>query len=364
MAEYTIRMIPIKEAKVGMVLADTVMSEKGPVLLTQDMVLNAKNIQSLQIYGIEYIYIKQPIHTEYIKCAPTPPLRPSLSSVSNTEAFQKFEGQYENTMDMVKDKILYISDGNPINITDLFSMSNDIIGTLHSKSSLMTFLYNLKDTDDYTYTHCVNVSLLCNIFGQWLGYKGEKLQDLTVAGLLHDIGKTKISTTIINKPGKLTTEEFDEIKRHTVYGYEMIENQDIGEDIKKAILMHHEKLDGSGYPTHSHEEQINDMAKIVSITDIYDAMTAARSYHKKTCPFKVMQCLEQESYGKLDLKLLRIFLKNISQSFVGKKVRLSSGQEGEIVFVDHNHCTRPIVKVGDEWMDLKEHTELYIDEII
>lgn len=137
--------------------------------------------------------------------------------------------------------------------------------------------------DSYTYTHSINVALLSRLIGKWMKY-GKNMQDsLMFAGLLHDIGKMKIDKNVLNKPDKLTDQEFEKIKQHSVYSYELLQlNKDIPLDVKVGILMHHERMDGSGYPYGVCNENINDIAKVLAIADSYDAMISERPYQKKT----------------------------------------------------------------------------------
>jgi HD-GYP domain-containing protein (c-di-GMP phosphodiesterase class II) len=206
--------------------------------------------------------------------------------------------------------------------------------------------------------------MLCHIFGHWLHLPKDQIENLTVAGLLHDIGKTKIDDSILNKPGKLTAQEFEEIKKHSSIGYDMVKDQNIPYEIKMGILSHHEKYDGSGYPFGFKSDQIHDFGKIIAIADIYDAMTSERTYHKRYSPFKVIRMFEQEAYGLLDTKYLYVFLENIAHNYLGNSVRLSSGEVGKIVFIHNNHPSRPIIQLDNVMLDLQNEQDIDIEEIL
>ena len=130
------------------------------------------------------------------------------------------------------------------------------------------------------------------VFGQ------DKLDEISMAGLLHDIGKFKIPDEILLKPGKLTKEEFEVIKKHTVYGYEILNNFKILESTKRAALLHHEKFDGSGYPFGYTADKIDDISAIITIADVYDAMTSKRCYRDGMCPFDVIEDFEYDGISK------------------------------------------------------------------
>mgnify|MGYP000892881401 CR=1 FL=1 len=362
MSEKLVQIVSVSDLKPGMILGEDVFNSVGLRLLTSGTVLNDKNIAKLHMYGIDYVHIVEEFSIEYARKNEHEVLK--SQSIRKLKTFKAFEKSYNHGVNQLHNHIVDIGEGKSINISELFSISEDMMATMESKRDLFAFLHNLRMVDDYTYTHSINVSLLCNIFGQWVGLSGEDLKNITVAGLIHDIGKTKIDPAILNKPGKLTPEEFEEIKKHTVYGFRMVEKQNIDKNIKMAVLMHHEKFDGSGYPLGAKGEQINDYAKIVSIADIYDAMTSNRSYREKFCPFRVIESFEQESYGKLDTRFLLEFLKNIAYNYLNCWVRLSTGEEGEIVFINSHHLSRPIVRVDNTLIDMSEEKDLFIEEII
>jgi len=222
----------------------------------------------------------------------------------------------------------------------------------------------MKQSDEATFGHCINVSLLCNLFGHWVNMEEDEIVLLTVAGILHDIGKTKIPEQILCKRGRLTEEEFTIMKTHTSVGYDLLRSMNIQEDIKLSALMHHEKIDGSGYPMGAVGSGINKFACIVSICDIYDAMTADRCYRGRLSPFYVIKTFETQSYGELNTEYLLTFLQNIAYTFLNSMVKLNDGRECEVVFINKQHLSRPIVKHGNDLIDLLLHKELDILEVI
>lgn len=354
--------IRIDKAIPGMKVAKDILTDTGLILIAQNTILTENHIYKLKLYRIPFISILQPIEVKYEKKERASDI--SIKSIPNTETFNNFKATHATKEEEVEEKILRIGNGGRVENQELFEISEDVFSHFQSKSQLFSFLHHLQIKDDSTYAHCLNVSLLCNIFGQWLGFSEEKLKDITVAGLLHDIGKSKVDNRIITKPGKLTSEEFEEVKKHTTYGFEMLQNQNLPEEVKKAVLHHHERFDGSGYPMGVTNNELDEFSKIVAIADVYDAMTSNRSYRNKFSPFAVIRSLEQEGYGKLDTKLLMLFLQNIAYYYLGSWVRLTSGEEGEIIFIHPNHLSTPIVKVGNIMRDLKQETDIDILEII
>lgn len=223
----------------------------------------------------------------------------------------------------------------------------------------------LNRADSYTYTHSINVALLAALIGKWMKYERYTIDALMIAGLMHDIGKMKIDKNIINKPAKLTEAEFDEIKNHTIYSYELIQkNREIDFKIKMGILMHHERMDGSGYPYGVYNEDIGDIAKILAIADSYDAMISEKPYQKKRSPFEVMQLLQEGVFGKLDMKILKVFLSNIATYYIGTYVLLNTGDIGEVVAINPLCVYRPIVRIKERYIDMYHDRSMQIVNLV
>ncbi|MCT4596863.1 MAG: HD-GYP domain-containing protein [Vallitalea sp.] len=355
---YIKKRININSLEVGMELASHALTSNGLILIPSNTIIDENYIFKLNLYQIFFVDIKEYINED------------SDENYDNDEdpqflpKFTEFKKNYDESKELISTQLNNISAGGNININDLFTISNKLVKSIKTKSELFNYLNHLKSKDEYTYSHSLNVSMLCNIFGQWLHLDSNEIEKLTVAGLLHDIGKLSIDKDIINKPGSLTVMEFDIIKQHPQIGFDIVKDLDIPEEIKMGILMHHEKIDGSGYPLGVKDNKIHDFAKIISIADIYDAMTSIRSYHDKTSPFKVIRLFEQESYGLLDTKYLFVFLENIAYNYLHRKVRLSNGEEGKIIFIHPTCPSKPIVDVGIAIIDMQDEANLFIEEIL
>ena len=225
-------------------------------------------------------------------------------------------------------------------------------------------LHNLRSYDDATFTHSINVALISNILAQWLKWDESEVEIATQSGLFHDIGKFLIPDEIIRKPDKLTEDEYTLMQTHPQRGYEIIKNLNISQHIKNATLMHHERCDGSGYPLKIRGPQIDKFGKLVAIADVYDAMTSARYYRGPLCPFIAISMFEEEGYQKYDPEMIIAFLQNIVNTYLLNTVRLSTGEVGEIIFINKMHLSRPTVKVGNDYIDLTKCPDVYIKEII
>lgn len=358
-----VKRIPIDQLSVGMVLGDDVINSNGLILIPRKTTIQQKHVFRLKLYDILSVVVEDVIEP-VINEEEEPSQEVVLQLDSSEQSFNEFRNVYVEKEVQIKNQLFAISNGEPIHINELLDISHSLLDGLKTRSSLFNYLYNLRTTDDYTYSHSINVSLLCNIFGNWLKMPPDQIEELTTAGLLHDIGKIKVDQNLLNKPGKLTPEEFEKIKKHAQLGYEIIKDQNISDRIKYGVLMHHEKINGTGYPLGLTDSEIHNYAKIISIVDIYDAMTSNRSYHKKFSPFKVIQIFEQDSFGLLDTKYLFVFLENIAHNYLGKIVRLSTGEEGKIIFIHNTTPSRPIIEIDNSMLDLKENPSISIEEIM
>jgi HD-GYP domain-containing protein (c-di-GMP phosphodiesterase class II) len=239
-----------------------------------------------------------------------------------------------------------------------------VIQEISRNPDIFALFSSVQGRDDYTYQHNVGVGVLSTLIGRWLHMSEAELSVLSLAATLHDIGKLKIPNEILNKPGKLTDEEFNLVKKHTIYGYEMLkETTGANSRITLAALQHHERNDGKGYPLGLKDEQIDSYSKIIAVADIFHAMSSKRPYHE-AMPFHVIvDQMRRGSFGALDPHIVSVFLENIVKRTVGREVILTDGRVGEIVYLNPHDIETPLIRINDEYIDLSKMKELNIREI-
>jgi putative nucleotidyltransferase with HDIG domain len=286
--------------------------------------------------------------------------------VAASDAFHSFQIQYFQCMEELKKVFTDIIDnGKNIEPDALLESVSQLFRSRNTITELFDMLNNMRTVDDTVYAHSLNVALISRMIGRWLKLEPKDLDTLTLAGLLHDIGKVMIPDEVLNKPGSLTDEEFAMIKNHTKYGYDILKTQNIDLRIQRAALMHHERCDGSGYPSGLTEESIDDFAMIIAIADVYDAMTAARAYRAPLCAFQVISNFEQDGYQKYHTKYILTFLKQIATTYQSNRVVLSDGRGCKIVMLNQNDLSRPIVQFDDmSCLDLSTNRDLHITSVI
>lgn len=267
-----------------------------------------------------------------------------------------FQAQYDKAVGQMKsmfDQAFQYGFVAPETIDQTY---DPLVESMQLETDVVGLLLTLNSKDDYTYEHCIQVGMLSFYIAKWLGHTDEEAYDIGKAGFLHDIGKSKIHRTILLKPGRLTPEEYEEIKRHTEYGYEIIMNSLNDRTAAYAALQHHERANGKGYPFGITYDWVQPASKIVAVADIYSAMISSRVYREKQDLFVVLKEMHDLSFGELDPTITQTFIRRMIPNFIGKKAELSDGRIGEIVM---NHSTdffSPLINVGGEFIDLAKST--------
>ena len=257
-----------------------VFSYHGQCLAKQNTPVTLQLIEHLKFYQIASVSIFPENHGDRNSSTMTAQRLETYSQrIRRSPEFQRFKTDYTKKVSFMKENINnFIVNDEDLNVDQLLDETLTLFGENSTTISMFDMLHNMRQIDDSTYAHSVNVALICRLIGKWKNFSEKDMDTLTLCGLLHDIGKSKIPNEIIGKPGKLTDSEYEEIKKHPVIGYNLVKNLDIDQRIKNAVLLHHERFDGKGYPLGLTGNEIDDFTSIVSIADVYDAMTANRCY--------------------------------------------------------------------------------------
>lgn len=361
-------MIKIATSKLipGMVIAKDVYTLNDQLILPKGTTLTDNTITRLAYYTIPFVCIKEKYETTAAENPKTSKETSRSAYIKNSPEFQKFSVEFKEDVSNFKNIINDVVEKNaPLDVDLLLQDTLSLLDTARGNIHVFDMLHNLRQYDDLTYTHGINVALICNVLASWLNLKQDEIELATQCGLLHDIGKLKIPEQIIKKPDRLTEQEYNIIKKHPVEGYKILKNCNVNLHIMNAALMHHEKCDGKGYPLGLPAEKIDMYAKIVAIADVYDAMTAARVYRGPLCPFKVIEIFEHEGFQKYDTKFIMTFLENVVSTYLSNRVRLTDGREGIVFFINKQALSRPLLKTETGYIDLmKEPSDISIEAIL
>lgn len=233
------------------------------------------------------------------------------------------------------------------------------------KPELYKLLSSLQSKDDYTFRHNIGVGVISNLLGKWMKLGETELAQLTIAATLHDVGKVRIPIEILNKTDKLETQEFELIKKHVIYGYEMLKDT-IGLNHRQALvaLQHHERNDGSGYPFGLRGDKIDLFSRIVAVADVFHAVTSDRPYRKASPFYETLRLMHHNAFGEFDPYIIHIFLDKMMQSLLGNQVRLTDGRIGSIVLINPHAPIHPLVCLEEGFLDLSKETSVNIDQVL
>lgn len=236
--------------------------------------------------------------------------------------------------------------GNALKLDGAVSLVDELNQSIIRNPSALICLSRLKTADNYTYLHSVSVCVLMIALGRQLGMKDDMLKQAGIAGLLHDIGKVFIPDEVLNKPGKLTDEEFNIVKMHPVKGWEFLKDSgEVSDLILDVCRHHHERVDGMGYPDKLSGEALTLFARMGAVCDVYDAITSNRSYKKGWEPVESIRKMAEWNNGHFDEVVFHAFVKTVGIYPTGTLLKLKSGRLGVVTDQSKKSLVKPIVKV-------------------
>ncbi|SJZ32927.1 HD-GYP domain-containing protein [Selenihalanaerobacter shriftii] len=321
------RLINVKKLKSDMVLAKPIVINDRTLLNTGHKNLD-KYKNKLLNFGINHVYIDD----EYSKDI-------EINNVISDKTRNKSKKAIKSAMSKVSLNKKFNSEEIKDNIR---CMTEEIT----NDNSILTNLTDIKTIDDYTFAHSINVSVISLMIGKALQYNQDELEKLGIGAILHDIGKVAISKSILTKPGKITDEEFNQIKKHPKLGYDKLgEYYDITARSRVAVLSHHERIDGSGYPNNREGNDIYEFARIVAVADVFDALTSHRCYRNRWPVHKATDFIIAQTNTHFDKKIVEAFLRNVAIYPNGTIVLLSNGEKGIVTSQNGSFPQRPNIKV-------------------
>lgn len=345
----------ISEVRPGMTLARTVINENLIVVLAENTFLTHAHIDRLKFLGITSVYIK-----DAYDLSPQSSIVKAMLSSSHA-----FASDYQEVLSVAEDLFTTAEKTQTLPVEKAKTMIKDAVSPLIRQSGVIDYLYELKHADKSVYNHSLRVSILAGVLAKWMQYDEAAMQDITLAGFLHDIGKTQIDRGIVDKDVEsLTPEEMEIYVQHTINGYHLLSaNAELSEGVKKAALQHHEKTNGEGFPFNALSADIHEYAKIVALADFYDIVTTEREGFPKYTPFSAIAMITQKMFSEMDPKVCMPFLVNIQQAFLGSTVLLSDKRRGVIVQYPKDYAAMPLVSTEEnEIIDLNRKTDLKIVE--
>lgn len=257
---------------------------------------------------------------------------------------QHIKKTYDQSHKYIIDTLQSVRMGNGVDVETAKGLVSQLTDSIIQNESALVLLSQLKQHDEYTVRHSLNVCILALLLGKHMDFTEQDLRVLGVGALLHDIGKMKLPDKILNKPGKLEWEEFELIKEHPDIGYRLLKQKSgLPWGALDVVRSHHERVDGSGYPRGLDSERIGMFPRITSVVDVYDAITTNRAYHDGISPHEALRQMYESHAGAFPEELLDRFIQCLSIFPIGSLVELDNGDIGVVMSVNHHKHLLPVV---------------------
>jgi HD-GYP domain-containing protein (c-di-GMP phosphodiesterase class II) len=359
--------IPIEQLRPDMKFSKSLFDKNLNIVLAAGKKLDAYTLKNLKLRNVEYVETAgeliedAPIPDEYKKDKDKDKDKEKKKILVDKDTAKHLE-IYKDTVTNLGFLYNRYKDGMSFNTDKLQRLASALVNAIMIEKNPNTFinLINITGKGEYLYNHMVNTTILAVLLGQQIGYSIVKLTNLAMAGLIFDIGMVKIPAYISEKEEKLTAEEFNKIKTHPIYSYQIISRElNMPVEIARVGLEHHERWDGTGYPRKIKNIDISEMSRIISIIDTYEALTKERVYRPRQASYDAMKTVLGEGSKKFDPDLLKVFLNMMSIYPVGSHIRLNNNAIARVISADPVSPFRPTVKiVYDEFGDKVDDGEI------
>jgi HD-GYP domain-containing protein (c-di-GMP phosphodiesterase class II) len=361
---WTILLVETKYLVEGCIIAKDIQGLTNRPIMNKQTILDAELLNVLEGFLIEEVSVENTLINGE-RFLPKEIIDPELSEERKGES--RFISHYLKAVQAYKRLFTNWQAGSKVAVDKVREIMIPLFQKAIESPSDLLVLHHYCHKEEYLYHHAVSLGLLSGFIARKMKYHEADVYQVVMAGCLADCGMAKIPSSILNKNAKLTFEENEEIYKHPLYSYQLIQSSVILKDaVKIAILEHHERINGSGYPKRKRKEDIHVFSRMIAVADVYHAMTSERIYRKKQSPFKVMEMIMHDDFGKFDIAIVKILLASLINFSIGNRVRLNDGSVAEIIFMDDNSPTRPLVKVinSQEIINLSKVRDLYIEEIL
>jgi HD-GYP domain-containing protein (c-di-GMP phosphodiesterase class II) len=310
------------------VLGKNILTNDGKILLRAGVQLSTRYMEKLKELGVFFVYVEDNRLEDVL--------------VEDDKLMELKQITMKNMSTIIRN----VHSCNNKDVKDSLTIIEDLVDYIIDMGDVNKSLYDIQTYDNYTFVHSLDTCIMASFLGLSHGFNEKELKDLAIGAILHDIGKTKISNKIINKSGPLTDEEFKEIKKHPIYGEQILsKNVRIPDNAIKAVLQHHERIDGRGYPYSLTDKEISKFGKVVCVCDVYDAVSNDRVYRKKFRPNEAYELILAGSGTAFDSTVVQSFKATFSVFPLGCCVKLSNSIEGYVIRQNRNFPDRPVIRV-------------------
>ena len=347
--------VSIRDIKLGMFVV-AVTKPKNDIHFKPGLISSEATFRALRSIGVEEVRIdlsRSKHQTEALLENPESNLAPvdepeqtELTADEAHEQRQHTKKLYAEAK-LLQTKLLdSLKNGETVDIAPLEEMADELVDSIFKNPDAMIYLSRIREKDTYLMEHSLNVGMLLANFGRYLGLSRLVIKELLVGGLLHDTGKIMIPDEILHKPGKLTFDEFEIMKRHVKYGVQFLDKSEgISEVMRTVAANHHERLDGLGYPNGLKGDELCLISRVSTIVDVYDALTADRCYKKGMPSTTAFRILLEGAGSQFDPILVKKFIKCMGVYPVGTLVKLKSNKLALVIERNEESPLKPVVKI-------------------
>lgn len=341
------RLISIDVLKKGMVVGRTIWNEAGHPLLHKDVIVTSRIVERLRELNIQYLYIEDDISNGI-------EIEETVAPTKRIEAVKNITKTFNEVKQAKSSQASYVLDQQSKVIGLIVE---DILNSITNSDEVLMVLTDVYLFDEYIYQHSFQVTMYAIAIAKEMGYPVDDIRIIGIGALLHDVGKLLIPSEILMKPTKLTNEEFEEIKQHTRYGFDLLRNlHSVSLLVAHCAYQHHERIDGSGYPRGLVDFEIHPFAKIIAVADVFDALTSNRVYRNKTLPKEAIGIIEQGKGIQFDERVVEALKRSVVHYANGTIVLLSDGRRGIVSKQNLVDVTRPWIRIFEEYNILLEAT--------
>lgn len=333
------RLISTKVLREEMVIAKTIWNDSGMPLLQKGARITQRIIKRLLDLNIQYVYIDDEISKDI-------DVPEAISPKVRNAAVNKIETSFKTLQRLKGTDVTYCLEKSSKEFTMII---NSLMDSIFDNDELLTVLSDAFIYDEYIYQHSLQVTIYSISIAHEMHYNAEEVRQIGIGAMLHDVGKILIPQEILQKPGRLTNEEYDTMKKHTQFGFDILRNlHTISLLSAHCAFQHHERLDGSGYPRGLVDFEIHPYAKIIAVADVFDAVTSNRIYRSKMLPSEGLEIIEEGAGTLYDKRVVDAFKKVIAAYPNGTVVLLEDGRRGIVSKQDRRHTLRPKLRIFEE----------------
>ncbi|MGG3448821.1 HD-GYP domain-containing protein [Domibacillus aminovorans] len=352
--------VKVEDLQQGWHVNEAVLASTDHPIILKGTILTEQHIRFLKVFSIKFVDV-------------VPPEENPLSSIYFAASLNEFspnidmlEQQYYKTFKGIKEEFHKWQSGMNVEIARIRTIILPLLKYVLENPEQLYRISSFSKKEEYLFHHTASLGILCGMIAQKMNYEKGMIVQVALTGVLADSGMSKINSSLLNKTTALTEQEYKDIQNHPISSYSMVkELKLLKPEVKLAIYQHHERIDGSGYPTGAKGNKIHPIAQIVGIADTYHALTTDRLFQDRRSVFKAVEFIQEDLFGKFDLPIMNALFSIVANLVPGTIVELSDGNEGKVLFVHQMYRTRPLIQLPNgEVIDMLKRRDLHIEKVI